>query len=148
MGSQARGKSSRGCFEGSKLRLDAGRVVEKLVCVMYIPKTALVVLALLMAAWFIANSANSSLDTGTVTSWDGRQIQGQVTGFYDWGIDFQRKDGVTVQVPFKTMSERDAEKFRRAAQVKKEAGEAGVAEMGSRGDGEKEGWFWRWLQVK
>jgi hypothetical protein len=97
--------------------LDEGGLVEKLLG-MFIPKWALMVAALLIGAWFLFSGVARPIDTSTVTSWDGRQIQGQVSAYHEWGIDYLRTDGQTVQVPYKTMSERDAAKFRRAASVK------------------------------
>jgi hypothetical protein len=120
---------------------------------MYIPKTVMVVVALLAGVWFLLDpAAQSAADSGVVTSWDGRQIRGEVVAYHSWGIDFEREDGFTVQVPWKAMSEGDAAKFRRLGRGAREdaetrgGGEGKDGETRRGGEGEKEGWFWRWLQ--
>jgi hypothetical protein len=119
---------------------------------MYIPKTVMVVVALLAGVWFLLDpAAQSAADSGVVTSWDGRQIRGEVVAYHSWGIDFEREDGFTVQVPWKAMSAGDAAKFRRLGKMIKEKGaeedaETRGGEEGEKGKEEKEGWFWRWLQ--
>jgi hypothetical protein len=109
---------------------------------MYIPKTVLVVLALLAVGWWFMNPAMREADTGVVTSWDGRQIHGEVTGYHDWGIEFQREDGYTVRVPWKMMSAGDAEKFR---EMGRKGGEDAETRRGGDGEKKSEG-FWEWLQ--
>lgn len=48
----------------------------------------------------------------TITSKDGRTIQGTIDAYHTWGVRLKRNDGYVVSVAFELMSDADAQKFR------------------------------------